>query len=428
MKLTYKNLIPLIVIILLIASIGSSGYSAKITVHGFKIFIPELILFVWALIGIPYLLSSRRSIDRKYLLLALMVLGLMAVSSVFSIQPVVSFKETLRWGEIFSAFFLAAHLVRRPVDVKVILLVIILMGIFQSLWGMKLLSDTGLSGGLVTPYFDNPNQMGLYLDFSLPLIAAFLFGTKDIWWRIWWAYCFLLIGLGLCLTRSRGALISNGIVIVLFSLIFLYQRTGKSIFMDILRRVVCLSFWGLTFLFFAFFLLVAFAPGLTERLLKETESGRANLMSSRLYFYVTGYQIIEDFPLTGVGGNLYREVAPYYIPYYAPKEYHEELKKYHLHNLYLKMAAENGLLTLLAFLFLLYSVAKDMFRSFFVVRGENYWLLAGAGGSAMAWLLHNIVDEGFSFVAIQLGIFLGLIVSMKKYEFENGNQENDKSL
>jgi O-antigen ligase len=390
MKLTYKNLILLIVIILLIASIGSSGYSAKITVHGFKIFIPELILFVWALIGIPYLLSSRRSIDRKYLLLALMVLGLMAVSSVFSIQPVVSFKETLRWGEIFAAFFLTAHLVRKPGDVKVILLVIILMGIFQSLWGMMMLNN-GAGGRIITGYFDNPNFLSQYLNFSLPLALAFLFSEKDFGWKIGWIYCLIIIGVSLYLTRSRGSWVSNGCVAGLFSLIYLYQKTGKEIFMRIQTKIISVSFTGLMILFFILLFAVSLAPGLTEAVLKETESRASKDASSRFYYYATGLRIIEDFPLVGVGGNLYNQVAPYYIPFYTPKDWSEELKTTHLHNLYIKLAAENGILTLLAFLFFLSRAGKDILSALPALKGERRWLLAGTGGSTLVWLLHVMV-------------------------------------
>jgi putative inorganic carbon (hco3(-)) transporter len=414
-----KNLIPVITIVLLIISIGLLGYSGKITVCGFKIFLPELVLVILTFIGTPFLLFSRNKIDIKYLLLPLVVLNLMVVSSIFSIKPIVSFKETLRWGEIFAAFFLTAHLVRRPGDVKVILLVIILMGIFQSLWGMMMLNN-GAEGRIITGYFDNPNFLSQYLNFSLPLTLALLFSEKDFGWKIGWIYCLIIIGVSLYLTRSRGSWVSNGCVAGLFSLIYLYQKTGKEIFMRIQRRIISVSFTGLMILFFILLFTVSLAPGLTEGVLKETESGVYKHANSRFYYYATGLRIIEDFPLIGVGGNLYNQVAPYYIPFYIPKDLSEELKTTHPHNLYIKLAAENGILTLLAFLFFLSRAGKDILSALPALKGERRWLLAGTGGSTLVWLLHVMVEIGTShFLGIQWGIIFGLAISLKRIEWEN---------
>ncbi len=405
--------IPLIALILVIFSIGMFFYSKMINLWGFKIFMPELALVAFILVGIPSIFLSKVKINLQYLLMILILLGLMSISSILSINPAVSFKESLRWAEILITFFLTLHLVRGEVDVKAILTAIILMGVLQSLWGMKLLSDLPAGGRLLTPYFDNPNLLAFYLDFSPLLIGGLLFAERDLTWRIWWVYCLAVIGVSLCLTGTRGSWIWNSFVFVLFSLAFLYQKTRKERILRILKMIVSLLFKGLIVLFFLLLFIVIITPSLTENLLKKTESGKLSPISSRLYFYTTGFQIIEDFPIFGVGGNLYKEVAPYYIPYYTPKEWTEVLKTYHLHSLFIKIAAENGLLTLLAFLFFLSFVGKDVVSSLSVFEGERYWLMVGVAGSALTWLLHNIVDEGFSFMGIQWGILLGLAVSMR---------------
>jgi hypothetical protein len=406
--------IPVVTLLLLVLSIGIFFYSKMITIHGFKIFLPEMSLVAVVLAGIPSLLLLKEKIDLKYLLMPLILLGFMSISSILSIKPVVSFKETLRWAEILVAFFFTLHLVKRAGEVKAILVAIILMGIFQSLWGMKLLSDLPAGERMFSRYFDNPNLLALYLDFSPTLIVALFFAEKKTGWRIWCLSSLVVIGMSLYLTRTLGSRISNGFVLVLFFLAFLYRKTGKELILRILKAVVSLFFKGLIILFFLFLFIVSFSPGLTENLLKKTESGILSHLSSRFYFYTTGFHIIEDFPLTGVGGNLYKEVAPYYIPFYAPKEWTEVLKTYHLHSLFIKIAAENGLLTLLAFLFFLSCVGKDVFSALLVLKGERYWLLVGVAGSILTWLLHNILDEGFSLMGMQWGILLGLAVSMKK--------------
>ena len=424
MRVGNKNLFPLAGMVILIASIGLSWYSVLLTIHGFRIFLPEIILFLFGLIGVPYLLLQRGRIEIRYLVWPVVILGLMVISSALSLKPLVSFKETLRWGELFLAFFLALNFSWTAKEVKAILIVVIVLGILQALWGIKLLNSGASAGRLVSGYFDNANQMALCLDLSLVLTVAFFLGTRDFWWKIWWIYCFIFLGVSLFLTRSRGAELSNVFLLMLFSLALLYQKTGKQVCMGILRTTGSIFFRGVIILFFPLLLFVSFAPGSTERLLTKSLPEMDDALRSRLYYYTIGFRIIEDFPLFGVGGNLYKEVAPYYIPSYTPKDYVETLQKYELHNFYITIAAENGILTFMAFLFFLHAVGKDVFSSLLSLNGERFWLLAGAGGSALAWLLHNLVDEGFSFTAIQWGILLGLAVSMKGIEpqIEKGRQ------
>ncbi len=414
MKIFEKNLMPLVCVILLVLSVGLSYYSTKITIHGFKIFLPELILLASVLLGIVQCFLTGGLLHKKYALLSLLVLGLMTISSFLSIKPVVSFKETLRWAEMFAAFFFTLSFVKTARQAKIILIVIILMGLFHFFWGLKSLDETGVLNGFVSGYFENPNQLALYFDFVLPLIAAFFFAERKIWWKIWWVYCFLFIGVGLYMTQSRGGWVSNVLVLLSLSLIFLFRKTGKGFFVSLLKRTISASFVGMIILFFILLFFVSFAPGLTERVMKRAESGRLSDASSRLYYYVTGYQVVEDFPLTGIGGNLLKEVVPYYYPFYGPKANLESF--IFLHNLYLKMAAENGLLTFLAFLLFLSHAGRDLFSFLTSRENDRYWLVAGAGGSVLAWLLHNMVDEGFSFMAIQWGILLGLALSLRADE------------
>jgi hypothetical protein len=414
MRVRNRNLFPLI------GSIGLSWYSIMITVHGFKVFLPEIILFVFGLAGIPYLLLSQGKKEMKYWAWPITILSLMLISSLFSLKPVVSFKATLRWGECFLAFFLAVNFYWRAKEVRVLLIVMVLLGILQALWGIKLLNSTSSAGGLVSRYLDNPNQMALALDLSLVLVVAFFFATGDVWWKIWWAYCFIFLGITLYLTRSRGAGISNVLVLGLFSLALLYEKTEKEAWMRMLEAIGSVFFKGVVIFFFALLFFVSFAPGSTEKLLKRSISKVDDSFGCRLYYYAIGYRIIEDFPLTGAGGNLYKEVVPYYLSSFTPQDYIETLKKYQLHSLYIMIASEYGILTLMAFFFFLSALGKDVFSSLLSLKGERFWLLTGAGGSVVVWLLHNLVDEGFNFMAIQWGVLLGLAVSMTRSGSQGG--------
>jgi len=428
-KTIHKSFIPTILVLSLILSIGLLSYSKIITVLGFKVFIPELILLALTLYGISSLLTSRSKIEIKPLSGALIILALMSLSSILSPEPKVSFKEALRWGEIFVAFLFTLNLIRNMAEIKVILITILLTGILQALWGiLTLIRFNPYEGTLVTEYFTNPNQLARYLDFSLPMIPALFLILRSGWIRILCTLSFLFIGYCLYLTQSRGSWVSNAIVLILWCFPLLYRRTGHESILRVLKRIISFSFKGAIILFFCLLFLVILAPNFSERAVKHSEPFLGSGLTTRLYLYIAGFKIIEDFPLTGVGGNRYNQVALYYFPPSVSETFIENMKMSHVHNLYLKIALENGLLTLMAFLFFLYLVGRDILSSLPALKGERYWLLVGMGGGVLAWLLHNLVEVGtLHFLGVQWGLILGLAISLSRRETSEQKGESDSS-
>lgn len=75
----------------------------------------------------------------------------------------------------------------------------------------------------------------------------------------------------------------------------------------------------------------------------------------RIHMVYTGWEIFKDFPVTGVGAN---NVASAYPQYRHPDAIQDNM---HLHNNFLQMLAERGIIGLLALLALFFIVARDLF-------------------------------------------------------------------
>ncbi len=113
----------------------------------------------------------------------------------------------------------------------------------------------------------------------------------------------------------------------------------------------------------------------------------------RLAMIQTGEAIIKDHPLTGVGPNMIERVYPQYR---QPGSV--AAVNVHLHNVPLQIAAERGLITLAAWLWLVVSLVRALIRVF---RTHQDKMLSATGLAVVAAMLsaglfeHNFGDSEF---------------------------------
>ena len=69
----------------------------------------------------------------------------------------------------------------------------------------------------------------------------------------------------------------------------------------------------------------------------------------------SGWEIIKDYPITGVGTGMIGQVYPRYRASESVFRNHQ-----HLHNNLVQLAAENGIITLIAWLWLITRVLLDL--------------------------------------------------------------------
>ena len=181
-------------------------------------------------------------------------------------------------------------------------------------------------------------------------VARVMFRRRE---RIWAALVLPAVLVALVLTLSRNAWV--GACAGIGTLFLL--RDLRSVFRMAALLLVVMG------------LLIAFAPAsVSDRFssmlsLKDTYGDSATITSTvqsnrdRLAMSKSGFRIIKDYPLTGVGPDLVIQVYPGYLEPTAVSQ-----RNSHLHNVPLQIAAERGLPALGIWCWFVATLLTDFFR------------------------------------------------------------------
>ena len=219
--------------------------------------------------------------------------------------------------------------------------------------------------------FKMPNDLGVYLVIVLPVAMGYFVAS----WREPrnWKFTVILglllcvMGANLALTLTRAAWI--GVLVATIYIAIYFQRK---------------LLWGLL-------VLVLLSPFLMPQTVKdrfETMRHRPQgFMSERPQWWKTSAQLIAKYPITGIGLGRFRH--EYQL--HAPAGTHH--KPYHAHNIYLHIAVEQGIPSLLLFLAILFLI----FRQFFALRKrDDFWcvgLFIGGSGFLISALIYGLADQ-----------------------------------
>ena len=165
----------------------------------------------------------------------------------------------------------------------------------------------------------NPNATGTMIIITVGLSLVYFLRQKG--YRPYLAFPYLLvIGANLMLTRSRGALLGFGAMLVVITL-FRRRLIATMLILILLAGVV-----------------LTIAPTLSERLRDDTS------LFQRIEIWRTTIRMIKDHPIFGVGAGQYKSHFNEYIDPTSP-----DRDTVFAHNLFLQVAAEFGLAGLLVF-------------------------------------------------------------------------------
>ncbi len=118
----------------------------------------------------------------------------------------------------------------------------------------------------------------------------------------------------------------------------------------------------------------------------------------------SGWQIIKDYPLTGVGPDMIKFVYPRYRAADSVLRNNQ-----HLHNNVLQMAAENGVLTLAAWFWLIGMVLLDLIRwKRHTMNLEEQFMIHGTIGIVISLFVAGMFEYNFGDSEIKM-LFLVLI-------------------
>ena len=318
----------------------------------FSIAASGILLGLSALLWLAVVIINRERIEvpRMFWPLAAYA-GVTLVAALFSANPTVSFADCKQLL-LFAIVPITYRLFRGERSLTVVD-VVITVGALNAVYGI-------VQYGILD--FDNvarrvQGNLGHYMTYSGVImlvaciaVARVLFRRRE---RIWAALVLPAVLVALVLTLSRNAWV--GACAGIGTLFLL--RDLRSVFRMAALLPVVMG------------LLIAFAPAsISDRFssmlsLKDTYRDSATSTSTvqsnrdRLAMIKSGFRIIRDNPLTGVGPDMVIQVYPGYLEPTAVSQRHS-----HLHNVPLQIAAERGLPALAIWCWFVATLFVDFFR------------------------------------------------------------------
>ncbi len=262
---------------------------------------------------------------------------------------------------------------------------IAVLALGQAVLGSDLIAAEGV--GRVRAFYGSPNNLALYLERVLPLLAVMgIFGQGKR--RVVYGLLALVTLLALVLTFSRGALLLGVPAALLF--VGLVRR-GRTLWVALAGLGIGLGA-----------AMVAFSQR-AARLgdLLNFESGTSFL---RLKLWHSALQMIRDYPWLGVGPDNFLYV--YRTRYVLPSAW-QELNLSHPHNIVFDFWTRLGLAGLLSGAWLLTATAVAGWRLYRTLAdGNPRWVILGLLAGLVAGLAHGLVDNSLFLVDLSFFFFL----------------------
>ena len=319
-----------------------------------------------------------------YLLLFYIAIGL----SIFVSGPL--WAKSLRawitkWGEGIALFYFAQVFLNKK-QVKIILLVMIASafllsvdGIYQRISGIDFIRGRLLDTRFlaVTGAFNHYNDFAAFLGVLFFIIIGFLGHIKKFWQKLFLCSAFLLVSINIIFTFSRGSWLSL-LSVCLFLTIFAKDKKKKIFFLLFL-----IGFVGV----------ILSIPSLKERFLTIARWGGG---SGRFGLWKISLRIFGKSPLFGNGLGLFMDHFSKY----------NNLFVQYVHNCYLQILAETGLLGFVSFIWFL---GEIIFRGYKRLREKPDSLLFGLFFGLIVFLIHSFFDT--QLFSVRLSLLFWLLAS-----------------
>lgn len=366
--------------------------------------------------------------------------GLVSALGALSLSHTI--KEMLRWGEMLLIFLAAGNLLtgrRAAIAVGFLLLGAALEGILGAYQFLRQAGPPGfiLFGRFMRAYgtFEQPNPYAGYLALLLPIGVALILAPFSSWRRLFnstrkravaWAFAAGAAALalaGIVMSWSRGAWI--GMAASISAVILLRGKRWAAAFL-LVALIAGIALGGSA--------LNLLPASIVERFadvgayfkpfdVRTVEVDDANwALVERMAHWQAGWAMFNDRPWLGVGFGNYEAV----YPAYAIGIWRDPLG--HAHNYYVNIAAEAGLVGLLAYLIVLAAAFAQTGKAFARSSGLARAVCAGAIGMLVHLCIHNFVDNLYvhgmnMLVALALGIAWAVGDKQLTAE-EHGSTEN----
>lgn len=310
-----------------------------------------------------------------------------------------------------SFVFAMVNSLNKKEDINVFVSFLMLSSLFASLVGVRQIftgvvmrpewTDVENSQDIavrIYSVFTNPNIFAEYLVMLTPLAVGTMWYTKSMKKKLTFIIGVGVLLLALLMTMSRGGWL--GIFVAAFVFVLIVDKRLLVLAIPIVLIAV---------------------PFLPKSILQRFISIGSNVDSSILYrtkIYQITANIIKDNFINGVGFG--------YIPFKQVYEtYIRTMPIYHAHNTFLEIFAEGGIIGLLVFLILIFSLIKNGL-CYLTKSSDKYIKYLGAGAMASLFgILANGMTEHILYmprIIFTFWILVGLIICLIRLS-KNSNKE-----
>lgn len=243
----------------------------------------------------------------------------------------------------------------------------------------------------------HPNGLAAFLIVTLPPVLSLFFADRRWWAKALFFSAFILGTVAMVLTFSRGGWISFMVVVFLTVLLGIWKQRG---FLP-----ACFALAGFTLLMSL--IAVPFHESITQRLF-EHDYGAA---WSRIPQIKVAWNIIQSHPFFGIGLNNYNLVMERY------DSSRITLQVLHpVHNMYLLIAAESGILSLVFFLLLIGTLFRRGWHCFWKGKGPSSFFSLGVFSALIGLLIHYLVEFHYLGSNYFFAFLMGLLGASKFWD------------
>ena len=245
----------------------------------------------------------------------------------------------------------------------------------------------------LTGTFKMPNDLGAYLALGLPFVMGYFVAG----WRRYTGQkrgriaiililgvVVILMSANLVLTLTRAAWISVTFATACLSVYLVVRMLRKLESAGGLRRRMLLGSAVIIMLIgVSLFLMPQHIKVRFQTMIKQP----IGFMGERPQWWQTSLELIRKYPLTGIGLGRFRYEYQHSGP---PEQYNIP---YHAHNIYLHIAVEHGIPSLLLFLWIVIILCRQVYG---IRRATDFWgsgTFIGASGFLISALIYGLADN-----------------------------------
>jgi len=398
---------------------------------GFIISLYDIILAILYILWISELVRNKNAKINFFPRISLpffFLISLATLSMASAPFPKLSLFEIVQVLKMYLGFLYIANNIKSKKEIQFVV-VFLLLGLF--LEGVLGLAQYKFDRPFVPSVLGGPEKLG-YIRLGRPLSR--ISGTWASYNDFAWYLTFMLpISLSLLFSKIRGiykSMCGLTLVVGIGALICTLSRAGWYSFVVAILMVALLSFWkakgkkglnnfstSIAAILIIVSIIVTVNPQFLNIVNRRTFSDDYGAARSRIPLMQVAYSIIRAHPLLGVGINNYTEVMQ---DYDMTDIGVTSITVYQVHNIFLQIAAEMGIISLAVFIWLISMVYKERLRYIKSSQGFMEAVSIGILGGITAFLIHGLVDAASlgNHLFLILWFLAGLVVAIRKMEKE----------